>query len=229
MPRDRPVPPPPYTEGLPGMPKRRKGWPLPKVPLIAATIIGVYLLLNFIAPYTIEPGTVRGLDGGANRIDYDELWEDMNPLARAVYWFGDLNCHQKEERTIILNDNQMPFCARDVGLFTGMTLGSLMMLMARPSHSIGETSLSMLPKPLRVKKDGRVPPIVVAGIFWGLWLLPTGFDGFNQLLTNYESTIPVRLVTGALAGVPLAVMLVAPITAALAPWDEISGANPHDR
>ena len=37
-------------------------------------------------------------------------------------------------------------------------------------------------------------------LFLSIGALPIGFDGFYQLLTDYESTNPIRLITGTIAG-----------------------------
>jgi uncharacterized membrane protein len=137
-----------------------------------------------------------------------------------LYWIGDFNCHQKEERSIILNDNQMPYCARDVGMFLGMTAGALLMVWSRPRFSIWETSVSMLPESALKKVKGVMPIFFFAVMFWGAFLVPMMLDGGYQLLTDYESTNPVRIVTGFFGGMALGVMLLAPILSALAPWEE---------
>ena len=42
--------------------------------------------------------------------------------------------------------------------------------------------------------------------FAALSIIPIGIDGFTQMLTSYESTHPVRLVTGAAFGIMLAIL-----------------------
>ena len=64
----------------------------------------VLVVSLFLAPVTLEPGTVRHLDGRPNAMDYQENWKEMGPFHLVIYSFGDFNCHQKEERTIIIND-----------------------------------------------------------------------------------------------------------------------------
>ena len=67
----------------------------------------------------------------------------------------------------------MSFCARDTGIFLGLVLG--FMYASR-------------------KKIVLTLPLVIAA------LLPIGLDGTIQLLTDYESTNPKRLITGLIAG-----------------------------
>ena len=71
------------------------------------------------------------------------------------------------------NDNQMSFCARDTGIFLGLVIGFMYASRKR-------TVLTL--------------PLVIAA------LIPIGLDGTIQLLTDYESTNPKRLITGLIAG-----------------------------
>ncbi|MEC7349572.1 MAG: DUF2085 domain-containing protein, partial [Candidatus Thermoplasmatota archaeon] len=106
--------------------------------------------------------------------DNKEVIEEMNFLAKFIYYVGDLNCHQLSQRSYSYNDNQMSFCVRDTGIFLGLVLG--FMYASR-------------------KKIVLTLPLVIAT------LLPIGLDGTIQLLTDYESTNPKRLITGLIAGV----------------------------
>ena len=49
-------------------------------------------------------------------------WTELNPYSAFIYAFGDLNCHNKGERSILINENQMPVCTRDVGIFLVLQL-----------------------------------------------------------------------------------------------------------
>ena len=97
----------------------------------------------------------------------------MNVIARGIYYIGDLNCHQLSHRSYSYNDNQMSFCARDTGIFLGLVIGFMYASRKR-------TVLTL--------------PLVIAA------LIPIGLDGTIQLLTDYESTNPKRLITGLIAG-----------------------------
>ena len=116
-----------------------------------AAIAGGYLLLCFIAPAMMPEGSVPELSGRANAMDYategswgnhdhgedssvghDQsahggtfAWTELNPLWAFVYGFGDLNCHQKHERSWEINGNQMPVCTRDIGIFLGLFAGAM--------------------------------------------------------------------------------------------------------
>ena len=133
-----------------------------------------WLSLLLLSPYMIDNGTTGDLNGVVGKYDNKEVIDDMNIIARSIYYIGDLNCHQLSNRSYSYNDNQMSFCARDTGIFVGLVLG--FMYASR-------------------KKIILTLPIIIAA------LLPIGLDGTIQLLTDYESTNPKRLITGLIAGV----------------------------
>jgi|TARA_B000000557_G_scaffold142638_1_gene115814 uncharacterized membrane protein len=122
----------------------------------------------------IDNGSTGDLSGVVGKYDNRDVIEEMNFLAKFIYYVGDLNCHQLSHRSYSYNDNQMSFCARDTGIFLGLVLG--FMYASR-------------------KKIVLTLPLVIAA------LLPIGLDGTIQLLTDYESTNPKRLITGLIAGV----------------------------
>lgn len=170
----------------------------------------VLVLSLFIAPATMEPGTVIGLDGRANAMDYEDIWKELSPFHFLVYTFGDFNCHQMEHRSIIINGNQMPVCARDTGVFMGILLGSIILARAIADDSPARTMLSIFPRGLRriylVKRHGGA----TAAIIIIALVVPTALDGGIQMLSmmdalpfglSYESTNPTRLVTGFSMGV----------------------------
>ncbi len=133
-----------------------------------------WLSLLLFSPYLIESGTTGDLSGIVGKYDNKEVIEEMNIIARGIYYIGDLNCHQLSHRSYSYNDNQMSFCARDTGIFLGLVVGFMYASRKR-------TVLTL--------------PLVIAA------LIPIGLDGTIQLLTDYESTNPKRLITGLIAGV----------------------------
>ena len=182
-------------------------------------IFGLDLLLVvslFLAPATLEPGTVIGLDGRANAMDYQEIWEDLSPFHYVVYTFGDFNCHQIEHRTIIINGNQMPVCARDTGIFMGILFGAAVLARAVVDDSPARTLLSTLPRRFRNNRFvKRRAGLTVAALMVAL-ILPTALDGGIQLLSTvgvlpfglaYESTNPTRLLTGFPMGVAAGLLM----------------------
>jgi uncharacterized membrane protein len=136
-------------------------------------IFTIWLLLILIAPLSLPRGSVQDLSGKVGGIDSGEQLDSMNPLARVMYTIGDMYCHQIPERSLFLNDNQMPFCSRDLGIFIGLVAGML----------------------LAILLNIRIPILLFL-----LTLIPMGIDGSLQLLTDYESSNMLRLITGFIAG-----------------------------
>ncbi|MCK4718968.1 MAG: DUF2085 domain-containing protein, partial [Thermoplasmata archaeon] len=151
-----------------------------KASLAVLVITVIWLLLLVITPFTIPPHTVEGLHGGANRIDYSQLWDSMPPVTKQTYWFGDFNCHQWASRSFVLNHNQLAVCARDVGMFIGLAIGALLMLRVEVTEDVFETGIHSLPKKIqaRIRK-----PKTGALILFAIAVTPLAFDGFLQLLT----------------------------------------------
>jgi len=145
----------------------------------------------FLAPFCIKKGFVRGLDGRANRIDYSYIWDKMPLFPRIMYYIGDIGCHQKESRSFILNENQMPVCVRDTGIFIGMTSAIFLSLFVNPSEDFLENLSGFYFKKMKKR---------ICFILTVLLLLPLILDGFLQLLTSYESNNTIRFFTGICAG-----------------------------
>ena len=141
---------------------------------VSFVLLWGWLSLLLFSPYIIENGTTGDLSGVVGKYDNKDVINDMNIVAKSIYYLADLNCHQLSHRSYAYNDNQMSFCARDTGIFVGLVLGF--------------TYASR-------KKIILTLPLVIAA------LIPIGLDGTIQLLTDYESTNPKRLVTGLIAGI----------------------------
>jgi uncharacterized membrane protein len=140
----------------------------------------LWFVLTIIVPFTLPADSVKDLSGAVGRIDNADTTSPMNPLANAIYTIGDAYCHQISERSYYLNGNQMPFCARDEGIFLGLVIGMTLAIITRYEIKV---------------------------IYFILGIVPIGVDGLAQLLTNYESTNPIRLITGLLAGVVVALLV----------------------
>ena len=200
-----------------------------KIGLWVTYISGFIFFSMFLAPLTLEEGTVPKLSGRANALDYmtesgsfswgnkqtsdngkighnqEEhgffSWSELNPYAAAIYAFGDLNCHQKSERSWEINGNQMPVCTRDLGIFLGVFLIGI--IWTRTGHNrwtIKDSMFSIIP-------DEKLDKIYERNqrnlLFWGigcLSVLPILFDGGIQAISNYESGSLRRIITGTLFG-----------------------------
>ena len=217
-----------------------------RVGRIVAAAVGEYLLLCFLVPLVLPEGTVPELSGRANALDYASqeswgnlnhgddaklghdqpsrgtfAWSELNPFWGFVYAFGDLNCHQKHERSWEINGNQMPVCTRDIGIFIGLFIGAALFgLRGVNRWTVRDTFLSVFPdekiETLYLKDRRMVAMLLLIGI----GIAPMGIDGFTQLLTGYESTNPVRVVTGLFSGLVIGWWFSAALCARAAFFDE---------
>lgn len=155
--------------------EREPAWKAKRAILLAAT---AWAALAIVVPFTAAPGSVGDLSGTVGQVEND--FGTLNPLAQAVYYLGDLNCHTLSGRSYELNGNQMPFCARDTGLFLGLAVGMAAVLLLNPRFS-------------------WLAVILLAA--------PLVADGGAQLVLDYESTNLLRTVTGVLGGIAAALFL----------------------
>lgn len=88
-----------------------------------------------------------------------------------------LMCHGLPERSLTLFGTPMPLCARCVGIYAGMLAGIA----------------AFAAVPLLRERVMRVVAIVA--------VTPLAIDGLTQLTGLRESTNPLRLLTGAIAGI----------------------------
>lgn len=138
--------------------------------------------------------TVESLDGTAWTIDFEMQWHNLPTIPQVTYTLGDIICHQKQERSYTFNSNQMPVCARDIGLLFGLAIGfGLAITTAKQSYV-----LSTAAQLTHVRGLYRVTALMI------LLLGPMIIDGLFQSLTAYESTNVLRTTTGLLFGVGLA-------------------------
>ncbi len=186
--------------------RARLSWSKPLLVLLGLNVF--WCLSFFIAPFTIKPGSfawpysqyplVANQLGGANHLDYEAIWQTFWIYPRAVYTFGDLQCHELWYRSLWLNGNQMPMCARMTSMYVFANFGLVAAALAPRSTSAGQVMLNAMPRWIRerlarfgAERAGVI--IVVVG------LLPVAIDGFTQLfsdVTHYESTNPMRILTG---------------------------------
>ncbi len=155
--------------------------------LIALIILVIWAGLMWVTPFMAEAGTLTGLDGLVGPHDHEDLFEDLAPVARWMYDAGDSQCHQKESRSILLNGNQMPFCARCVAIYTFMAVGIALTVFPRMPHYDRINNL-------------KAWWLIVA-------LVPLGIDGVGQLLGFWESTNLIRFITGGLCGLVVGIAL----------------------
>ncbi len=172
---------------------------LDKIPLVLLIISMTWSILLYITPATLAPGTVVDLDGNANMIDYSSLWEELPIPHNAVYYLGDLNCHQKFSRSYVINGNQMPVCSRDVGIFIGCNIGIALVFFVNTRLSPTRAFLNLWVNESKIERfrHRRIFVAIILIIFG----LPLVLDGIVQGVTNYESTNDIRLLTGIIFGI----------------------------
>ena len=209
-----------------------------KVGMWVFYICGFLFVSFFVAPLILPEGTVTDISGRANAFDFATkdgfgssgnsvqasaphthedgtihyhsqfAWMELDPYTGFIYAFGDLNCHNKHERSWEINGNQMPVCTRDVGIFFGLAIGGL--VFSRKGYNrwtIKDTCLSLIPDKL-LEKIYRANYRTLSWLGFGILLcVPLMIDGFTQLLTDYESNNLARILTGAPFGFGLAILI----------------------
>ena len=139
--------------------------------------------------------TVETLDGTAWAIDFEGQWYNLSTIPRIVYTLGDIVCHQKQNRSYTLNSNQMPVCARDIGLLFGLAIGFSLGIPAEKRPHVLSTACQLM----------HLRRLYWATALMILLLGPMIIDGLFQNLTTYESTNLLRTTTGLLFGIGLAI------------------------
>ncbi len=173
--------------------------PVKRISVSMTIITGVWLLLLVLAPLTLPANSLYlGNSGGANRMDFTDVWKDMPAFQRVIYTIGDFNCHQMSSRSFFINGNQMPFCSRDIGVFSGFVVGSVLVSLLGYLPILYESLFH--PFPERVRKILLKRPRIWAAVMGLLFLSPLVLDGTIQLLTSYESNNTMRFITGIFAG-----------------------------
>jgi uncharacterized membrane protein len=132
--------------------------------LMVYVVLDVIILAWFLAaPFAVHSG---------NRLVFG--------LGMSAYNIGYLvsNCHQMFQRSIILNNFEVPFCARDTAIYVGCLIGAL------------------LPFYVRLPRFTQSVPVAA------LLMIPMAADGVSQTIFDMrESTNALRIATGLLFGI----------------------------
>ena len=91
--------------------------------LFLGLLYSAILMVFITIPIFNDPGTLIHLDGDVGKLDHPDLWKSFDYLTNNVYSLCDYCCHQKMDRSMILNGNQFPLCIRDMFLMVGMAIG----------------------------------------------------------------------------------------------------------
>jgi uncharacterized membrane protein len=137
----------------------------------------IWILLQFLAPFALPTGSVNNLSGFVVGSDNDQLIDNMPFPWNSIYGFGDRLCHQKVERSFIINDNQMPFCSRCTAIWLGLAIGLGFMVF------------------YKIELNEKFIFLIIIGV------VPIGIDGIGQLFGFWESTNIIRLITGLMIGI----------------------------
>ena len=165
----------------------------------------------FIAPLTIAPGTFAFTTGGANMVDHLNLYEGpaFNLYAKVIYTVGDAQCHQLWYRSLWINGNQLPIDSRMTSLYLFGVFGLFWAMMAPPASSASGGIVNAFPPRIQ-QWARRFGPEKFAILVVFLALLPMAVDGTTQLfasVTHYESTNPIRILTGVPGGLVAGLLL----------------------
>jgi uncharacterized membrane protein len=144
-------------------------------------IIWVGLLI--LAPFMIPAGAMSDLSGVVGYSDNGEIINGLSFPWNGIYSLGDILCHQKAERSLFLNGNEMPFCSRCTAIWLGIAIGLGIMVF------------------FTIDLNEKFFLAIIASF------VPLGVDGVGQMLGFWESTNVIRMLTGFPAGVVCGVAL----------------------
>ena len=148
-----------------------------KILTIFFTLFFIWTIIQFLAPLTLPNNSYRDFSGVTGVLDNKLKINNMTFPYNIIYSIGDRLCHQKIERSFLINDNQMPFCSRCTAIWIGITIG------------LGFMFFYIIPL------DEKFIIAIILGI------IPIGIDGIGQLFGFWESTNLIRLITGLLIGI----------------------------
>jgi uncharacterized membrane protein len=137
----------------------------------------IWVILLIIAPIVLSTGTVSDLSGVVGSVDNDAVIKDLSFPWNGVYSIGDRFCHQKADRSLFVNGNEMPFCTRCTAIWLGLAVGLGVMVF------------------FTIELNEKFFIAIIVSF------VPLGVDGIGQLLGFWESTNIVRILTGLPAGI----------------------------
>jgi len=148
--------------------------------LIILIFFIVFLLwgvIQFLAPLALPHGSADDLSGYTGVSDNKQVIDAMSNPWNSVYSIGDRMCHQKADRSLFINGNQMPFCSRCTAIWLGLAIGLGFMIF------------------YKIELDEKFVFVLIIGI------VPIGIDGVGQLFGLWESTNIARVITGLAVGI----------------------------
>ena len=145
--------------------------------LIFFIIFLLWGVIQFLAPLALPHGSVDDLSGYTGVSDNKQVIDAMSNPWNSIYSIGDRMCHQKADRSLFINDNQMPFCSRCTAIWLGLAIGLGFMVF------------------YKIALDEKFVFVLIIGI------VPIGIDGVGQLFGLWESTNIARVITGLAVGI----------------------------
>ena len=154
----------------------KKGKNSKKITFIFFLFFLIFLIIQFISPLFLPINTVNHLSGQTGLQDNKDNFDEMPFPINSIYSFGDYFCHQKSDRSLFINENQMPFCSRCTAIWFGIAIGLAFMVF------------------YVINLNNKFLLVIIIGI------LPLAIDGIGQLVGFWESTNLIRFITGILTG-----------------------------
>jgi uncharacterized membrane protein len=183
-----------------------------RVALLLFALTTASLIAAIASPLLLPAGALPDYQADPHAPALEE-----SPAIAMVYRLGSLVCHQMPERSFAANGNQMALCHRCTGVFLGMAALFLLAVMRKPGGGFFQYLWGLF-----FDREAPAWMIYLAILGGGMVLgLPMVVDGYLQLFTSYESTMPVRLITGFCYGVMqggLALGLIAEIDVRIDAW-----------
>ena len=162
------------------MEKREK---VSKAILIVFLLFFAFIAIQIISPFVLDSNHTGDLTGSSAISDNDEVIETFPFPINLVYNCGDRLCHQKSERSFILNGNQMAFCSRCTAIWLGFSIGLFIMIF------------------YKIKLDDKILILIILSLF------PIGIEGGGQLIGLWESTNISRTITGLIVGIAIGIAI----------------------
>ncbi len=160
----------------------------------------LFTMLHFIIPYTHESGSFldvrKSLDMSNNQINDEKLLQ--NPL-NIIYFIGYYTCHQINDRSFFINNNQVPVCSRCLGIYIGMSLIFFVAIVRYPTGSFFQSLCRLITLRGPIKSINCTTITII--ILGALLSIPMAIDVSMQIFTPYFSNNITRFVTGFLFGI----------------------------
>lgn len=110
-------------------------------------------------------------------------------MKKLLYFMGRSVCHQLPERSFFIQNNQFPLCARCTGIYIGMLLGLLYLL-------------------IRKRDKGNRPPAIKQLIVMVICWIPMMVDGVTSYVGVRDTNNLIRFITGLFFGVFIPVFII---------------------